>query len=1705
MRPGTDSFIDGGFPSPRFARSKCLVVAGLLLAGLTRGGAEVVINEIHYNPDVKTERVEFIELFNAGAAALDLAGWQFTDGVQFTFPATTLPAGGYVVVAENPAALKAKFGVDALGPFIGNLSKYGERLVLRDAAGNKADEVDYQPGFPWPTVGDPPGYSIELINPALDNDLGGSWRVSVAGGASQPQTQTPINPGSPWRYFKGTQEASVPTTAWRENGFDDAAWSVGALPIGYDPALPLGTRLDDMRYQYTSVFLRRAFSVSDPAKVSTLILEALYDDGFKVWINGNRVLDVNISAGEVPFDGTAATAIESNDFATFTIDNAGRFLRAGPNVIAVQLHNASRGNSSDCFFDGRLTAQTGPRSRGPTPGRLNAAYADNAPPQIRQVEHTPTQPHSGEPVLITAKVTDPDGVAAVTLHYQLVDPGAYIELTDAAYETTWTDVPMNDAGAGGDAVANDNVFTATLPPGVQTNRRLVRYRITVADALGNQVRVPYADDSQPNFAYFVYDGVPAWTGAVRPGAAGSLGQPFTVSAEQMNRLPVLHLIGKQSIIETSTWFSRYGGDAYPWLGTLVYDGRVYDHIHHRARGGVWRYSMVKNMWKFDLNRGHDFQARDDWGRKFKTAWTKLNLGACIQQGDYNHRGEQGMFESVGLRLFQLAGVPASDTAFAQLRVVDAPAEVNPTNQFAGDFWGVYLMVEQENGRFLEQHDLPDSNFYKMEGGTGELNNLGPLGPTDKSDLNPFLAVANGGASADEAWWRANLNLPAYLSYQTIVQAIHHYDICYDKNFFYYFAPGTRTVTVTPWDLDLTWAENMYDAGCGGVDRIKARILAGAARYPALWREWQNRIREVRDLLWNEDEAWRLIDEYAGRLRGPSDQPGILDADRAQWDYNPKMLDSTYTPNVGKAGQGRFYKWPNEPSVSKDFAGCVQLMKNYVTFRATSPSARAKALDSIANDSAIPAAPTLTYTGPANYPVNALRFRVSAYSGAAAFGAMKWRVGEITRPTAPNWQASEPWKYEIAPIWESTEVPSFSEQIAIPPGALKAGHVYRARVRFKDAEGRTSHWSAPVEFVAGEPDNLTELQRSLRVTELMYHPPAGSAHEFIELHNASPDTTLSLAGAAFTQGIDYAFPAGAELAPGAYALVVQAEPANNFAAFRAHYGLAGDVPIFGPYNGSLNDAGEQVTFKAAAGGTNLISFKYSDGPGWPLAADGAGHSLVPRCDFGEAATGALDFGGNWRPSAFIGGSPGREDPSRHDELAVSEIASHTDYLSELDSNDWIELRSRLATDRVLGPAWFLSDSAADLRKWQIPAGTLLPANGWVSFDEVTGFHNPTNLGFGLNKAGDQVFLSHLPGGGQDRVVDAVSFKGQANGWSFVRFDRGEAADNSDDLWDAATPRTRDAANAAIPPRVAIAEIMYHEGGLPTNIVDPARLEFLELHNGAAKSLALFDTNGTWRVRGGVEFDFPPNVALAPDQRVLVVPFDPAVDAATLAGFRQVYDLSATVRLFGPYQGRLGNDTDRVTLEKPLAPDLPGDPVAWAVVDEVIYFDQAPWPGGADGQAQSYRRIDEARPGSDWNNWFAASPTPGAVGVETDTDHDGMTDAWELAHDFDPKNPSDAALDADADGLTNLQEFLAGTDPRDPDSLLRIETLSVAVDGTITIRCRVGAGQTYSLLATADLEADSWSAIQPVLSGPGETEVTITLPAPGDRYRFYRLGK
>jgi len=1548
--------------------------AGLTTDGPSVAGPWVAINELHTNPDVKTELVEFVELYNYGTTAVDLSGWSFTEGIFFTFPAgATLPAGGYVVVAEDPEQLNAKFGTERVGlpaslvfgPYGGALAGDGERVVLCDATGRIVDEVDYQLGFPWPTVGDSVpegspglGASLQLVNPRFDNDLGGSWRSAF-----------------------------------------------------------------------------------------------------------------------------------------------------------------------------------------PSPLQANRVFSTALSPCVRQVEHSPQQPRSGQVVTITAKVTDEDGVDSVLLRYQTVKPGSYIARTDSQYVSAWTTIAMRDDGLAGDAQARDGVFTAQIPAGQQVHRNLIRYRVVAADKRGGITTTPYSDDPQPNFAYFVYDGVPGWQGAVQPGVTPVIDFP----AEVMRSLPVYHLISKKSDVEDCTWLSKYAGSDYRWYGTLVYDGRVYDHIRYRARGGVWRYAMGKNMWKIDFLRGHSFQARDDYGNPYKTKWDKLNFSACIQQGSFGQRGEQGMFEAVSFRMFNLAGCPASKTNYLQFRIIDEASEdglqnaahspiTNRGTQYDGDFWGLYMAVEQLDGRFLDEHDLPDGNLYKMESG-GTLNNQGPTQPTNGSDLSAFTSAYRSNASAD--WWLKNVNMDAYYGYYAIYQAVHHGDIT-EKNWFLYHHPETNQWWQLPWDLDLTWT-TYY----GSNDPSDPFSRSGVLNQSVISIAAKNRLREVIDLLFNTDQANQLIDEYAAVINDPAGGLSMVDADRCMWDYHWAVGNAAYPtyinqPATSKAGQGMFYQEAVDRGYERTFEGMVKVMKDYVVERVAY-------LNGKAADTAIPNTPVIASTAPAGFPANALTFTAAPFSdpqGAGTFAAMKWRIAEVSPksqapaesgtgevalvPEASTWRyfkgmaepsaaqgawrqlsfddsawlsgqtpigyggdmlfstvladmqrnyttvylrktfdvahidafdrlvlgvvfddgvnvwingrlafqfnvpgenvgytahASDtispeptsfveidlgdprPWiaegrnviavqlfnvstsssdcfidarligeksqdagppgqvvtpsvsrrqpgKYEIEAAWESDEIKTFASDITIPASAVRPGRTYRVRCRMEDNTGRWSKWSNPVQFVVGEPV-AAGILADLRITELMYHPAQSDsiadneALEFIEIKNIG-DETLDLSTVYLDKGVTFDFAGGAvkSLGPGRFVLVVK-----NQQAFLSHYGQALAGLVAGQYSGKLANDGETVSLVDTWNGT-IAEFDYGDGSGWPLSADGGGHSLVPLdAALLDEPRGSLNYPGNWRASAYLGGSPGRDDPEPVEGVLINEFLANPSPTSDTP-DDWVELHNPTNVGVNLA-GWYLSDDRTDLSKWALPGGSI-PAHGCAAF-EIDGF--------GLGWNGEELLLSHLPGTAEDRIADAVEFKAQEPDVS-----RGRLPDGGQ-YWFRLAPSPGQA-NADPLADLVIDELMYHP-------IDPNE-EYVELYNPLNRKIDLGGETA-WRLDGAVSFDFPSDTRVAAGGRVVVVGFDPQVETSRLVAFLVSYKVasSAGVTVVGPWKGSLSNRGERVALEKQLPGDNSAEPAAWAVVDEVIYSDVAPWPAGADGDGQVLQRIAVApdRSGNDPTNWQAAAPSPG----------------------------------------------------------------------------------------------------------------------------------
>jgi hypothetical protein len=144
----------------------------------------IVVNEIMYHPPGGGAGGEYVELFNRGGTAVDLGGWRFSRGIAYTFPAgTAAPAGGFVVVAADPAAVEERHGIrGVLGPWEGRLSNDAETLVLRDALENIADRVRYADEGSWPEAADGRGPSLELVHAGLENRWGPAWAASPGEG-----------------------------------------------------------------------------------------------------------------------------------------------------------------------------------------------------------------------------------------------------------------------------------------------------------------------------------------------------------------------------------------------------------------------------------------------------------------------------------------------------------------------------------------------------------------------------------------------------------------------------------------------------------------------------------------------------------------------------------------------------------------------------------------------------------------------------------------------------------------------------------------------------------------------------------------------------------------------------------------------------------------------------------------------------------------------------------------------------------------------------------------------------------------------------------------------------------------------------------------------------------------------------------------------------------------------------------------------------------------------------------------------------------------------------------------------------------------------------------------------------------------------------------------------------------------------------------
>jgi hypothetical protein len=478
---------------------------------------------------------------------------------------------------------------------------------------------------------------------------------------------------------------------------------------------------------------------------------------------------------------------------------------------------------------------------------------------------------------------------------------------------------------------------------------------------------------------------------------------------------------------------------------------------------------------------------------------------------------------------------------------------------------------------------------------------------------------------------------------------------------------------------------------------------------------------------------------------------------------------------------------------------------------------------------------------------------------------------------------------------------------------------------------------------------------LRVTELMYNPPgspttAGDEYEYVELQNTGA-TALDVTGYRFTAGIDFTF-GNLVLAPGERTVVVK-----DLAAFQARYGNT--IPVAGQYLDALDNGGEAVRLENAQSQV-VQSFTYA--AAWYPQTDGAGGSLVINDPAADPAT--WSSAASWHASTAVLGTPGLDEsaaPATPHAVVVNEVLAN----SPGTAGDWIELRNTTAA-AIDVSGWYLSDSAGDLLKFRIPDGTILPAGGYVTFDESTGF-GAASLGakaFALSSAGDDLYVSSASGAGVlGAYREAVHFGASDPGVTLGRYMTSTGRADFVPLAGA----TRGADNAA--PRVwpvVINEVMYHPSGSGGD-------EWIELRNVTGAAVTL----DGWRFTAGVDFTFPAGTSIAAGGLMLVISSTIGVDE-----FRAKYAIPASVPIVGGFTGALANEGEPLALAHPGVPAVPGDPTPYVVVDEVDYGADAPWPAGADGAGPSLARVGGSAYANDAANWRASTTPGGTPGAAND---------------------------------------------------------------------------------------------------------------------------
>ncbi len=876
---------------------KTLVRSGflalLILACTNSVQAQFVISEFMANNvnsadvDDDAKHSDWIELQNGGAGSASLNGWYLTDDAanlrKWQFPAITPAvtlAGGSRITVWASGKNRKLFA-----------TKLHTNFKLSSAAGFLA-------------LVKPDGVTIEHSYNYPGQFPNGTYGIAAAVTANIILSDAPT--AAPGKAKVPTSESDFTTNFVNWNSsptFNDATWQSGAgfgFGSPFTGILGSGGNVGTMMLNLNaSCFIRYTFTPPS-GSISALRVKVKYDDGYVAYLNGTKIANDrdpspllwNSAATSDKTDGTAGTAT------TTTPANGPSLLVSGTNVLAFQLLNSSASNANALLrpqleIDTYVISGTGYLSTA-TRGLVNSPIKTAVGASISDTTDKPAQPVGGAgsaPLLITTKVSSTLNALAA------VDP---VTLKYRIQYGTETSVVMLDNGTGGDLVANDKIYTASIPTTAMTAGQMIRWRIEVKDAA-----------AVPNYSYDPpYPGFSISTPPANPPVVdqaieseqyfGTMAVPTLVGT---TNLPVLYWFltgtdntGSNSVPNTtnpgtrcSFFWQPLSKDA-PGIGYTPPKPRFYDNVlvnlHGQSSGG-----FPKKSHDLSFSKDNKFLWKDD---EPETAGVNLLT---------NYADKTKVRDPVAWWTWEKTYHLASH--------YDTLVRV----QQNGAFKGLYDLVENANASWLDREHLDDAGalykvYNQLESATITTNNASveKKNPNDgdSSDLAIFVAgIADTNSMSNRLKFAYdNADLASLINLLATHSILLSRDFGHKNYYIYRDTHGTGEWSLLPWDQDLglghTWnaTQNYFDDDIHSQGPLQIgvntnRLINIVYNTPELNNMFVRRLRTLADQFFVSatatDGPWEqrinsIINQIDPNPNNPATGTDDADLDMRAWGY-----------------------------------------------------------------------------------------------------------------------------------------------------------------------------------------------------------------------------------------------------------------------------------------------------------------------------------------------------------------------------------------------------------------------------------------------------------------------------------------------------------------------------------------------------------------------------------------------------------------------------------------------------------------------------------------------------------------------------------------------------------------------------------------------------------------------------------------------------